>query len=126
MDPKTRQYIAAGAFALLLVAVVVLQFVPSETANSLSARLEGAMGMALAALLVETGVRAKAAPVAMLALVVGLMLVVAGIGCGGSSEETRPTACAVTEAACQACDAARDRWCGGPPVEVEDTAGGEQ
>ena len=124
MEPKTRQYIAGGAFALLLVAVVVLQFVPSDAANSLSSRLEGAMGMALAALLVETGVRAKATPAAMLVLVLGLMFV-AGVGCGGSSSETRPTACMVTEMACNACEAARQTYCGGEPVEVDDT-GGEQ
>ncbi len=123
MDPKTRQYIAGGAFALLLVAVVVLQFVPSEAANSLSSRLEGAMGMALAALLVETGVRAKATPAAMLALVLGLMFA-AGAGCGGSAEETRSTACTATSAACRACEAAEEQWCGADPPAAA-TSGGE-
>lgn len=46
--------------------------------------------------------------------------------CGGSSAEGQTTACYVTEEACRACKAARDRWCGGPPVEVldEDAPGG--
>ncbi len=69
-----------------------------------------------------TGAIAKAAEV----LVLGFFFAgaVSAVGCGSGSEET--TACYVTQEACRACEAARDRWCGGPPVEVEDTAGGEQ
>ncbi len=39
--------------------------------------------------------------------------------CGGSTAEQRPTLCAVTEMACNACETARQTYCGGEAVETE-------
>lgn len=81
----TRQHMAGIAFALLLIAVVVLHVVGGESATDVAERLEGAMGLALAALLGETVVRARAGVAGTLLVVLGLVVVAAG--CGGSSAE---------------------------------------
>lgn len=51
------------------------------------------------------------------------LLILLAAACGGGSAEARPTACAVTRLACQACAAAEATYCpnaGGEDVAVED------
>ncbi|HYC99697.1 MAG TPA: hypothetical protein VEB22_00590 [Phycisphaerales bacterium] len=111
----TRLHMAGIAFVLLLGAVVALNLVGGESAADVAARLEGAMGMALAALLGEAAYKARGAVVGAL-LLLGLLCV----GCGASSETVRATACDATRLACTACEAAQERYCGGAVVETED------
>lgn len=106
---------AGIAFVLLLIAVVVLHVVGGESAGSVADRLEGALGMALAAAIYETAKRAKGAVTATL-VVLSLALLA---GCGASAEEVRQTACTATRLACQACTIAEDRYCGGERVQTE-------
>src|SRR5687767_7571876 len=121
----TRQQLAAIAFVILLIAVVVLQFVPNEDANSLSARLEGAMGMAFMAMIGETIAKTKGGPTAMLTLLVFVLLV----GCGGSTSAVdaeeppaganRELICEVTRTACAGCIVADQQFC---PEDDDQTA----
>lgn len=120
----TRQTMAGIAFALLLIAVVALHFAGTESAKDVAERLEGAMGMALAALLGETVLRARGGVTGTL-LVLGLVC----IGCGASAEEVRETACTATRVACTACEVAEERYCGGAEMETEASkcgSGGEE